>query len=389
MPKYHLLIDKYINSTISSEERKELEQWVLESDANRSFFKNRIKESSRRTSIDFDAELAYQRFSESLKLKKKVRKPLSTLLKYAALIAIVMSVGFLAKRQLLTNTLKTSIEVVENEEKTLIDNAIVIKLADGTTKVLNTESKEAVTDANGNVVANKGKNSLVFDSAKESVNKNPIYNEIFIPNGEIFKLQLSDGTLVWLNAGSKLRFPQNFDNACKKRIVYLEGEAFFDVAKNKEKPFIVNTQEVDVKVQGTQFNINSYENDDYIATTLVEGSVSVYETRTPENTMQLTPSFQANYDKFGNNFIKAKVDVDKYTGWMQNRLVIDNLKFPEILIRLERRYAVKFVNNSESLNDELYKGEFVDEDIASVLKTISMSTPFNYEINQNIITITE
>ncbi|WP_373516543.1 FecR domain-containing protein, partial [Pricia sp.] len=78
-----------------------------------------------------------------------------------------------------------------------------------------------------------------------------------------------------------------------------------------------------------------------------------------------------------------------YTAWMQDRLVIDNLKFSEILVRLERRYSVKFVNRAVSLNDEIYKGEFVNEDIESVLKTISLSTPFSYEINQNVITITK
>lgn len=387
MHKYHLLINKFIDNTISAEERKVLERWVLESETNMTFFKKSVKESRRKTSADFDADLAYRRFSEILKSKKSTRKPFRKTLKYAAIFAVLLTIGFLMKQQLLNKTKKTTISVVEKEGKPSLENEIVIKLADGTTKILNSTSNEVVTDAKGNIVANQAKNSIAFDAARESVSSSPIYNEIYIPYGEIFKLKLSDGTIVFLNAGSKLRFPQSFDYTDNKRTVYLEGEAFFDVAKNKNKPFIVNTQEVDVKVLGTKFNITSYENDDYIATTLIEGSVSVYENRTPDNRMQLTPSFQANYDKFGNNFRKAKVDVDGYTAWMQNRLVIDNLKFSEILVRLERRYAVKFVNKTQDLNDELYQGEFVDEDIASVLKTISMSSPFTYEINQNIVTI--
>lgn len=387
MHKYHLLIDKFISCTISPEEGKILERWVLESEANRSFFKNRVKESSRETSTDFDAKLGFLKFSKTLESKKRAPNRFRNILRYAAVLTMLLTIGVLTKRQLFP-TPKTQIKVVEKEEKILIGDDVVIKLGDGTTKILNSESNEALTDTHGNIVANKQKNSIAFDAAKESVNSGPIYNEIFIPHGEIFKLKLSDGTLVWLNAGSKLRFPQSFDTSDKKRTVYLEGEAFFDVAKNKDQPFIVNTQEVDVKVLGTKFNITSYENDDDITTTLVEGSVSVYETRTPGNEMHLTPSFQANYDKFGNSFRKAKVDVDACTAWMQNRLVIDNLQFSEILVRLERRYAVKFVDKAKNLNDEFYKGEFVDEDIASVLKTISMSTPFTYEINQNIITIT-
>lgn len=389
MTKYHLLIDKFINRTISSDEKEVLEKWILKNEANMTIFRNRLKESSRKLSVDFDTDLAYERFSENLRSRNKTPKLFHTVLKYAAILAILLTIGFLAEQQLLPISSEGSIETFKNDQKKPIGDDIVIKLADGTTKVLNSEGDEKVTDANGKIVASKGGNALVFDEAKELSRITPAYNEVFIPFGQTFKLKLSDGTVVWLNAGSKLRFPQNFFNSDKNRIVYLEGEAFFDVAKSKNKPFIVNTQEVDVKVLGTKFNISSYETDDYIATTLVEGSVSVYETRTPENDIQLTPSFQAKYDKFGNHFNKVKVDTNIYTAWMQNRLVIDNLKFSELLIKLERRYFVKFMNKAENLNDEIYKGEFVNEDIETILKTISLSTPFEYEINQNVITITK
>lgn len=389
MSKYHSLINKFINSTISPDEREVLERWVLESEGNRTFFKDRLKDSSRKLSVDFDADLAYQRFTETLKSKNKSPQRSQTIFKYAAVLLVLLAIGFIAKQQLASSRTQKLIKVVETEKEKPFGNDIIIKLPDGTTKVLNSEESEIVTDAEGNVIASKDKNSLAFGKSKTNVKNTPEFNEVYIPYGQTFKLKLSDGTLVWLNVGSRLRFPQSFVNSDNNRIVYLEGEAFFDVAKNKDRPFIVNAHEVDVKVLGTQFNISSYETDNYIATTLVEGSVSVYETRTPENNMQLTPSFQVKYDKFGNNFSKAKVDTDLYTAWMQDRLVIDNLKFSEILVRLERRFFVKFVNNAESLNDEIYKGEFEDEDIESILKTISLSTHFNYEINQNVITITE
>lgn len=389
MSKYQLLIDKFIDRSISPEEREILKKWILESDINMSYFKNQIKASRRNMSLDFDTDLAYHRFLENLNSKQKISSPLRPIWKYAAVLAFVIGIGFLAKRQLLPNTSQTSIKVVKNGTKTSLGNNIVLKMSDGTTRVLNSEGDTTITDAIGNIVANKEENSLTFDEAKEVSDRTLRYNEVFIPHGQTFRLKLSDGTLVWLNAGSKLRFPQSFVNSDNKRIVYLEGEAYFDVAKNKKKPFIVNTQEVDVKVLGTKFNISSYDTDDEIVTTLIEGSVNVFETRTPENGMNLTPSFQANYNKFGNEFKKAKVDTGIFTAWMQNRLVIDHLKFSEILVKLERKYSVKFVNNSESLDNEIYNGEFLDEDIESVLKTISLSTPFSYEVNQNIITITK
>jgi len=389
MSKYQLLIDKFIDCSISPEEREILEKWILESGSNMSFFKNRLKASKRNMPVDFDADLAYQRFLENLNSKRKTSNPFRSIWKYAAVLAIIFGIGSLVKFQLLPNTSQTSIKVVENGTKTSFGNDIVLKMTDGTIKILNSKGDTTITDIKGNIVASKEENSLTFDEAKEVSDRTPLYNEVFIPHGQTFKLKLPDGTLVWLNAGSKLRFPQSFVNSDNKRIVYLEGEAYFDVAKNMEKPFIINTQEVDVKVLGTKFNISSYDTDDEIVTTLIEGSVNVFETRTPENGINLTPSFQANYNKFGNKFRKAKVDTDIYTAWMQNRLVIDHLKFSEILVKLERKYSVKFVNNSESLDNEIYNGEFLDEDIESVLKTISLSTPFSYEVNQNIITITK
>ncbi len=389
MSKFHLLVDKFIDHSISQEEREILEQWIRESESNMAFFKSRLKASNQKLLVDFDTDLAYQRFSETLKSRKKTSITTRTILKYAAVLIFLLAVGFLAKQQLYDPSPQTGIQVVENQEEGDADHEIVIRLADGTTKVLRPEGDEEVTDARGNIVASKEENSIAFDKAKGGTENTAIYHEVFIPFGQIFKLSLSDGTQVWLNAGSRLRFPQRFIDSDKNRVVYLQGEAFFDVVKNKDKPFIVNTREVEVEVLGTQFNISSYETDDFIATTLIEGAINVYETRMPENGMLLTPDFQAKYDTFGNHFSKSKVDTEVYTAWRQGRLVIDNLKFSEILVKLERRYFVKFVNKAEGLNDGIYKGEFIDEDIESVLETMALSTPFTYEINQNIITITQ
>jgi len=387
MIKSYLLIDKFLNRTISFKERKILEKWVLENEDNMVYFKTRIKEFSQCTLQDFDSDMAYQRFLKTLQSKEKNQRSFYTVFKYAAVFAVLLTIGFMTKNMLGGDNAIPPKELIGNEITKGSD--IVVKLADGSTKVLKSEGNEKITDAKGNIIANKGGNLLSFDKNNGLDNSKTIFNEIYIPYGQTFKLKLSDGTMVWLNAGSKLRFPQKFIDSDKSRIVYLEGEAFFEVTKNKDKPFVVNTNEVNVEVLGTKFNISSYETDSFIATTLVEGSVSVYETGTPENALLLKPSFQASYDKFGNNFNKTKVDTDIYTAWMQNRLVVDNLKFSDMLARLERKYHVEFVNKAKHLNNKIYKGEFDNEDIETILRTIALSTPFKYEINKNIITITE
>ena len=388
MSKFHLLVDKFIDGSISQEERKILERWIKGDESNMAFFKGRLKESNPRMSPDFDADAGYQRFLGTLSSKKKTAKAFPTALKYAAVLVLSLALGFWAKQQLLDQAPEPSIKLVEQVEGKDTGDGIVIKLGDGTTKVLSAEGDEAVTDAAGNIVAQKGGSSIAFDPGTASAEKSSTFNEVFIPFGQTFKLALSDGTQIWLNAGSKLRFPQRFAPSDGQRMVYLDGEAFFDVAKNKDKPFIVNTNKVDVKVLGTRFNVSSYSGDGHITTTLVEGSVNVYEASTPKNVMELAPGFQATYDRSGSRFTRSKVDTDIYTAWMRGHLIIDNLKFPEILVKLERRYFVKFENKARNLDNEIYTGEFVEGDIESVLETMALSTPFNYEIKQNIITIT-
>lgn len=389
MTEYNILINKLINRTISSEERVVLEKWVLENGVNKTIFINLIRSAAKETGQNFDADLTYLKFSETIKLKKKTPNPLYKVLKFAAALAILLTTGFLVKQQFWTDDFDTGI-IVDKQEQVVAPegNQIIIKLADGTTKVLNSEGSDVIKDGNGKIIASQGGNTLVFNSPEQLTETEAIINEVYIPFGHTFKLTLSDGTLVWLNAGSRLRFPQKFIESDKERMVYLEGEAYFEVAENKEVPFIVNAHEVDIKVLGTKFNISSYDSDYSIATTLIEGSVSVYETRIPENALLLTPSFQANYNKFENDFSKKKVDTKVFTAWMENKFVIDNLTFSEILVKLERRHNVKFVNNTKDLSDEIYKGEFKNEGIASILETISLSTPFKYVIEQNTITIT-
>jgi hypothetical protein len=387
MSNYDLLINKFIEKTISSEERIVLEKWVFKNDANKVIFKKYIKSATKKSDQGFDTDLAYQKFSETIKSKKKATNAFYNVLKYAAVVVILLTTGFLVKQQFSNDDTNATISVIDKQEALPEGNEIIIKMADGTTKILNSNGSDAVTDINGKVIANQGGNSMVFNNGNELTETQAIFNEVYIPYGQTFKLTLSDGTLVWLNAGSKLRFPQKFIDSDKERIVYLEGEGFFEVAKNKEVPFIVNTQEVDIKVLGTKFNISSYETDHSIATTLVEGSVSVYETRMPENNLLLIPNFQASYNKFKNDFSKKEVDTKMFTAWMEDRFVIDNLTFSEILVKLERRHHVKFVNNTKNLGDEIYKGEFENEGIESILETISLSTPFEYEIQHNIITI--
>ena len=381
-----ILIEKFLKGTISFKEKAALKKWVLDDPANMDLFKSKIKNYNPDTLADFNADIAYQKFINSIEGVKHKSKLHYEILKYAAIFIIVFAIGYQVTEIEKTKDF-TDENVVTNENIPENKGEIVITLSDGTKRIINSENDNPVTDAKGNIVANNNANSLSFSSNESPISDELVYNEIYIPFGEKFKITLSDGTLVHLNSGSRLRFPQSFVSKSSERKVFLEGEGFFEVTKNEQKPFIVNANDLDIKVLGTKFNVSSYATDESVTATLVEGAVSVSKNSAPDVKMNLTPNYQASYNKKENSLNKAFVDTDVYTAWMQDKLIINNLKFPEILIKLERLHNVKFINEANNLNNEIYKGEFRNEDLETILKTMALSTPFNYEIKQNVITI--
>ena len=234
------------------------------------------------------------------------------------------------------------------------------------------------------------------------------YNEVMVPLGAKSLVTLSDGTKVWLNAGSKLRYPLNF--SAGKREVYLEGEAFFNVTKNKHKQFIVETSNLDVKVYGTKFNLKSYPDENLIQTTLVEGSIAI-ETHTDNSkhkTYKLSPNQTATFYKsvpgnsFGNNTvtvnptsshttqpvkqaieISSKIDPVPVTSWKDPEWVIVGEDLGDFAVKLERRYNVKITFRDESLKKYKFSGTLADETFEQVLKIVQLSAPILYTIEGN------
>jgi len=372
------LIEKFLNRTISATERKRLKKWVLSSKENLNVLKKEIKNRSESNlHHHFDEKEAFK------ELKAFKRRKLH-FVRYAALFIGVLTTGAL---------LYFGQDKSQSRPESTIANSsqdqITITLADGSKQVI-ANNKELLTDKQGNVIALKEAEGLDFSHNNDVSNENLVFNEVYIPFGQKFRIILSDGTKVWLNSGSRLRFPKSLNTATSKnRVVYLEGEAYFDVTKDEHRPFIVNAENLDIKVLGTEFNVSAYKSDGEIATTLVEGSVNVYDNSNPDERIVLKPSFQASFVKANGQLTKQKVDARIYTGWMENRLIIDNLTFEHIIDKLERTHNVIIVNEVESLNKEVYKGEFENESIEAILNTIASSTPFTYKIENNVITISK
>ena len=177
----------------------------------------------------------------------------------------------------------------------------------------------------------------------------PVYNTLRIPAGADYVVSLSDGTRVFLNCESEFRFPVVFSG--KERKVYLSGEAFFEVKQAKEWPFVVVTDQLQVQVTGTSFNVSSYQKDRTVAVTLVSGTVEVSETRQPGRVIPLIPSQQFCLDKSTGQTEVRKVDVSLYTGWVEGMFVFRNQRLEEVMDVLARWYSIDVFYVQTSVKD--------------------------------------
>lgn len=382
------LIKKFINGSILPIERTDLKEWVSESEEHKEHFKQCLLKYDHTHSESFDASLAFQSFIRHTTQKNKAQQHrFRDLYRYAAIFSGLVLLGFMGWHfnEKKSTVVEPDVTTAKSSEK---QNDIQILLPDGTQQKITEKNNQTITNAQGAVVANANSSALRF-TAGDVTEEELAYNEINVPYGKKLKIELSDGSVVWLNAGSRFKFPQRFIAAEKNRTVYLTGEAFFEVAKDKEHPFIVNTGGIEVEVLGTKFNVSSYATNKAVATTLVEGAVALSINNGNEAKAILKPSEQARFDTKSHTFSKKMVDTAIYTAWIQDKLIINNLSFTEILRRLERMHDVEIINKAKNFSTEMFKGEFTDENIKTILTTMAMSVPFNFIIKGRKITITD
>lgn len=215
-------------------------------------------------------------------------------------------------------------------------------------------------------------NSLEYDRTVE--NPKEAFNTVVTPRGGDYRLTLADGTKVWLNAASQLRYFTSSD--VRERRVWLEGEAYFEVAHDAARPFVVTSGGQQIKVFGTCFNVNTYDCGDAICTTLVEGSVSVGAT-TGGDAVMLRPNEQALFSLGESNPIRVtEVDASQYTAWMDNLFLFNRAPLSEIMARLARWYNFEY-EIAPHLNSLYFSGQFQRfESLDKVLTIITAASAY-------------
>lgn len=213
------------------------------------------------------------------------------------------------------------------------------------------------------------------------------YVEVTANRGLTSSFTLPDNTVVWLNAGSKLKYPAHF--TANQRIVNLEGEGYFEVTKNPEKPFIVTGDSAySVEVLGTSFNVLAYRDDEYIETTLVNGSVRInYSSEGQKANLLLNPNEKAIYSKKNRQIKVVEAETEQATAWVNGKIVFNNHSMANVIKVLSRYYNVEFKVLDQRVFNSALTGSFSNESLSQVIKYIEMATGIRnkimYQSNEN------
>jgi ferric-dicitrate binding protein FerR (iron transport regulator) len=208
----------------------------------------------------------------------------------------------------------------------------------------------------------------------------PVYNEVFATFGTRTSLRLADGTLVWLNSGSSLKYPDKFTG--EKREVFLRGEAYFEVTTNPRMPFIVKSRNLNVKATGTRFNVLDYSSDIKSEVTLVSGKVFVSEfdtTGSGKLISELNPDQHMVYNDQTKSFKIDNEETYKYYSWKDGKLIFRNEPLSEVVKKIGQVFNVDIELRGAKLQGYRYRATFEDESLSEILKLLEISSPIKYK----------
>jgi len=260
-------------------------------------------------------------------------------------------------------------------------NKALLTLADGT--VIDLEAQNSSLPPQGNVQVSRSDSGLLTYTVASGNDKAPLsYNTLTTPRGGQYKIILADGSTVWLNAASSLRYPTAFTGTVRQ--IEVTGEAYFEVAKKPEQPFIVTVQGVNMQVLGTSFNVNTYEKQQGVTTTLVEGSLKVTAATTA---VILKPGQQAVAPPGTNNIKVQTVDPEQAIAWKHGLFVFNNASLHEVMEQLSRWYDVDIVYNTTS--NVKFEGEIQRNlSLSQVLKHLEQKD-VKFKLNEKTLTVTQ
>lgn len=379
-----LIADK-LSGEISERDNELLMDWVNESDQNKRIYNSYVKlfadiKNLENKNIVIDEKYHLSVVKDRI-LKKQKRRVLLHRFMYAAAAVLLPAIIFIAvffSSQTQVDTIAQVEEIQPGVQKAqlVLSTGERVELSDSIVDIAQAQEGVEITNENS---------TLNYSSSEGSPAKVQ-YNTLIVGRGEEYQLALADGTKVWLNSESSLRYPVQFSG--KNRQVELKGEAYFEVAHNAKKPFKVNTTEMNVAVLGTSFNISAYPDDETVHTTLVEGSVKVHNNIGEQEEKILEPNQQFVYSKADHKVRVDKVNARFYAAWKDGAFTFVDEPLPSIMKKLERWYNIRVFFQGQEVQNLRFSGKLKRfKSCNDVLEVISKTTHIQYEIqgDRNVV----
>jgi ferric-dicitrate binding protein FerR (iron transport regulator) len=295
----------------------------------------------------------------------------------AAILVVAISVGAVTWWQFQkTDELE---KIARNSVVAAADDAVIV-LSDGSKHNLSSKESAIEYNADGTEITVKDQKEEKETLSNSQASVGPAVNQIVVPFGHRHSIVLSDGTKVQLNSGSQLVFPAEFRG--KTREVFLKGEGFFEVSKNKEKPFIVKTEFLDLRVLGTSFNVTSYQDEQTITTVLVEGKVAVHENGKlfGGTKIELKPGQGCFYNVNNSNSQVKDVDVNDFVSWKDGLFRFKDQPLEDVIGRVKKYYNKNIQIEGNDLPGTLISGKLVlSEDFEQVMNYLALTLEARYE----------
>ena len=335
----------------------------------------------KRMNIDFnrDKKVEFARLENTIQERKSRRMTL----RWSVAASVILLIGLFVGRMVNEWRDLDEMRMLAETERIVPGVKAELILSTGERVVLN-QQRVSIEGVNETGIQNDSVTGLNYTTAKVQ-GEELVYNTMRIPVGGFYQLALSDGSKVWLNSMTELRFPVAFTG--EERKVYLTGEAYFEVAPDSKHPFIVVTEEgMEVKVYGTEFNMSTYQHG-VVQTVLVSGKVGIRVNATGKEVM-LAPKQMAEYSEKTGMVRVEEADPYRYIAWKDGEFVFERETIEEIMERLGRWYDVKVFYENESLKQKRFTGVIGRyENIEQVLRLIEGPATLRFEVKGNVVTV--
>ena len=374
-----------LNGTIQQEEEKMLEEWIHENDEHRLFYERLVERDYLTGRLqeyeNYSLEALKERVMFSVSKQGKRIRLIRRIKQIAAILLIPLIAGsvflFMVEKKEIS---PLATDIIPGKE------CAVLEMADGRKVELGLGKNLGQLQLEGTVVTNDS-NRLAYKQNHSGNSSTLEYNTIIIPRGGEYQLILSDGSRVWLNSDTRLRYPVSFIG--EKREVYLEGEAYFEVEHDESTPFIVNTEVMDLQVLGTSFNIKAYDNENTVVTTLVSGKIR-QEFPNVGKKIVLTPSRQSVFDRVSGKLETKQADIQETLAWREGKIIANNERLEDIFRQLSRWYDFKVVYTLPSLKDirfYLHSNRYAE--VRTILEHLQTTKGIRFTYAENTIYVSQ